>query len=255
MKKENDILEDTELFFNIVVPLYDAEKYIEKCLNSILNQSYKKFQLQVVDDCSSDSSYEIASSICKDNKNVKIFRNSKRIGALNNICNLLNKRIKEPSKTVDLLVDGDDYLYSEDVLNILKEKYIQTNCLITYGSHMSSKGVQGKKYPRLIREFNLFRKYFWYGSHLRTFRHDLWLAVNPQDLLNKKQQYFSVAWDLAIMLPMLEMAGERQEFISEVLYAYNDNNPISDHRIRRKEQILAAREIRQKKIYKKRNFC
>ena len=255
MKKENDILEDTELFFNIVVPLYDAEKYIEKCLNSILNQSYKKFQLQVVDDCSSDSSYEIASSICKDNKNVKIFRNSKRIGALNNICNLLNKRIKEPSKTVDLLVDGDDYLYSEDVLNILKEKYIQTNCLITYGSHMSSKGVQGKQYPRLIREFNLFRKYFWYASHLRTFRHDLWLAVNPQDLLNKKQQYFSVAWDLAIMLPMLEMAGERQEFISEVLYAYNDNNPISDHRIRRKEQILAAREIRQKKIYKKRNFC
>ena len=255
MKKENDILEDTELLFNIVVPLYDAEKYIEKCLNSILNQSYKKFQLQVVDDCSSDSSYEIASAICKDNKNVEIFRNSKRIGALNNICNLLNKRIKEPSKTVDLLVDGDDYLYSEDVLNILKEKYIQTNCLITYGSHMSSKGVQGKQYPRLIREFNLFRKYFWYGSHLRTFRHDLWLAVNPQDLLNKKQQYFSVAWDLAIMLPMLEMAGERQEFISEVLYAYNDNNPISDHRIRRKEQILAAREIRQKKIYKKKNFC
>ena len=255
MKKENDILEDTELLFNIVVPLYDAEKYIEKCLNSILNQSYKKFQLQIVDDCSSDSSYEIASSICKDNKNVKIFRNSKRIGALNNICNLLNKRIKEPSKTVDLLVDGDDYLYNEDVLNILKEKYIQTNCLITYGSHMSSKGVQGKQYPRLIREFNLFRKYFWYGSHLRTFRHDLWLAVNPQDLLNKKQQYFSVAWDLAIMLPMLEMAGERQEFISEVLYAYNDNNPISDHRIRRKEQILAAREIRQKKIYKKKNFC
>ena len=255
MKKENDILEDTELLFNIVVPLYDAEKYIEKCLNSILNQSYKKFQLQVVDDCSSDSSYEIASSICKDNKNVKIFRNSKRIGALNNICNLLNKRIKEPSKTVDLLVDGDDYLYNEDVLNILKEKYIQTNCLITYGSHMSSKGVQGKQYPRLIREFNLFRKYFWYASHLTTFRHDLWLAVNPQDLLNKKQQYFSVAWDLAIMLPMLEMAGERQEFISEVLYAYNDNNPISDHRIRRKEQILAAREIRQKKIYKKKNFC
>ena len=87
---------------------------------------------------------------------------------------------------------------------------------------------------------------------MRTFRHDLWLALNPQDLLNKNQEYFSVAWDLAIMLPMLEMAGKRQEFISEVLYAYNDNNPISDHRIRRKEQILAAREIRQKKIYKQR---
>ncbi len=254
MKNELNPIEDDELLFNIVVPLFNAEKYIEKCLNSILKQSYKRFQVLVVDDCSNDSSFEIASAICKDNKNLKILKNSRRIGALNNIYISLNKKIKEPTKTVDLIIDGDDYLYSGDVFNILKEKYIQTNCLITYGSHISSKGVQGKKYPRLIREFNLFRKYFWYASHLRSFRHDLWLALNPKDLLNKNQEYYSVAWDLAIMLPMLEMAGKRQEFISEVLYAYNDNNPISDHRIRRKEQILAAREIRQKKIYKKRTF-
>ena len=254
MKNDLDPIEENELLFNIVVPLFNAEKYIEKCLSSILKQSYKRFQVQVVDDCSDDSSYEIASSICKDNKNFKIIKNPRRIGALNNIYNLLSTKIKEPTKTVDLIIDGDDYLYSGDVFNILKERYIKTNCLITYGSHISSKGVQGKKYPRLIREFNLFRKYFWYASHLRSFRHDLWLALNPQDLLNKNQEYYSVAWDLAIMLPMLEMAGKRQEFISEVLYAYNDNNPISDHRIRRKEQILAAREIRQKKIYKKRDF-
>ena len=255
MKKNTDPVQDKKLFFNIIVPLFNAEKYIEKCLNSLVKQSYKKFQVKVVDDCSSDSSYEIASSICKENKNFKIFKNPRRIGALHNICNLINLNIKEPSKTVDIVVDGDDYLYSGDVLNLVKEKYIQTNCLITYGSHISSKGVQGKKYPRLIREFNLFRKYFWYGSHLRTFRHDLWLALKQPDLIDKNNEYYSVAWDLAMMLPMLEMAGNRQEFMSEILYVYNDNNPISDHKIRRKEQLLAAKEIRQKKIYNKRIFC
>ncbi|ABM71600.1 possible Glycosyl transferase [Prochlorococcus marinus str. MIT 9515] len=254
LKKELDPIEENELLFNIIVPIFNAEKYIEKCLNSIINQSYKRFQVQVVDDCSGDSSYEIASSICKNNKNLKIVRNPRRIGALNNISNLLNNNIKEPSKTVDLIIDGDDYLYSGDVFNILKEKYMETNCLITYGSHISSKGVQGKKYPRLIREFNLFRKYFWYASHLKTFRHDLWLALNPKDLINKKGEYFSVASDLAIMFPMLEMAGNRQEFISEILYVYNDNNPISDHKIRRKDQILSAKEIRRKRIYNKRTF-
>ncbi len=246
--------QEEKYFFNVVVPVFNAEKYIEKCLSSIVKQSNKRFQVQVVDDCSTDSSYEIASSICKENKNFKFFRNDRRVGALNNICNLLETKIKEPSKTVDLIIDGDDYLYSSDVLNILEEKYLQTNCLITYGSHISSKGIQGKKYPRLIREFNLFRKYFWYASHLKTFRHDLWLALNHKDLINKNREYFSVAWDLAMMFPMLEMAGNRQEFISEILYFYNDNNPISDHKIRRKEQILAAREIRQKKRYTKRQF-
>ena len=254
MKRKIDPKLEENFLFNIIVPVFNAEKYIEKCLNSIVKQAHNRFQVLIVDDCSSDSSYEIASKICEKNKYFKIFRNNRRIGALNNIRNLLEKKIKEPTKTIDLIVDGDDYLYSSDVLNILEEKYKQANCLITYGSHLSSKGVQGKKYPRIIRKFNLFRKYFWYASHLKTFRHDLWLAIKPKDLINKNQQYFSVAWDLAMMFPMLEMAGKRQEFISEILYFYNDSNPISDHKIRRKEQILTAKEIRQKKRYKKRNF-
>jgi len=243
-----------KLLFNIVVPVFNSEMYLEKCLNSIVKQTHQRFQVQVVDDCSSDSSYEIANSICEKNKNFKLFRNPRRIGALNNIFNLLYTKIEEPSKTIDVIIDGDDYLYSSDVLNIIEEKYIKTNCLITYGSHVSSKGVLGKKYPKIIRKLNLFRKYFWYASHLKTFRHDLWLSINPQDFLNKNREYFSVASDLAIMFPMLEMAGNRQEFITEILYSYNDNNPISDHKIRRKEQILSAKEIRQKKRYKRRIF-
>ena len=246
--------EDKQLFFNIIVPVFNAEKYIEKCLNSILKQTYKRFQVKIVDDCSTDRTYELASSISNRNSNFEIIKNSKRVGALHNIHKLLNEEIIEPSKTIDIVIDGDDYLYSENVLNIVKNKYLTKDCLITYGSHISSKGVQGKKYPNFIKNLNLFRKYFWYASHLKTFRHDLWLKVNPNDLIDKKGKYYSVAWDLAMMFPMLEMAGNRQEFVSEILYAYNDNNPISDHIIRRKEQILSAKEIRKKRRYKKINF-
>ena len=254
MKKKLNYKENTKFLFNIIVPVFNAENYLDKCLNSIIKQSYKNFQVKVVDDCSTDSSYEIASSICANYENFHIYKNERRLGALNNIYNLLGLRVKDPSKTIDILLDGDDYLYSGDVLNIIYEKYLNNNCLITYGSHLSSKGVQGKKYPWLIRKFNLYRKYFWYASHLRTFRHDLWLSVNPNDLTNKNGQYFSVAWDLAIMFPMLEMAGNRQEFLNELLYVYNDQNPISDHKIRRKEQILAAKEIRRKRRYKEKIF-
>ena len=246
--------ENQQFLFNIIVPVFNAEKYIEKCLNSIIKQSYKNYQVNVIDDCSTDYSYELALEICNRYENFDISKNPRRLGALNNINKLLSLNIKAPSKTINILVDGDDYLYSGDVLEILYEKYINTNCLITYGSHLSSKGVQGKKYPRLIRKLNLYRKYFWYASHLKTFRHDLWLSINKSDFLTNNGHYFSVASDLAIMFPMLEMAGDRQEFIKEILYVYNDKNPISDHKIRRKEQILAAKEIREKKIYKKKKF-
>ena len=232
MGKEIDYKENKKYLFNIIVPVFNAEKYIEKCLSSIIKQTYKNFQVKVIDDCSTDSSFEIGNEICSYHENFQIRKNTRRLGALNNICASLNLIIEEPSKTIDILLDGDDYLYSGDVLNIVKEKYLETNCLITYGSHLTSKGLQGKKYPWLIRNFNLYRKYFWYASHLRTFRHDLWLSVNPNDLLDKNGQYFPVAWDLAIMFPMLEMAGNRQEFIKDILYVYNDQNPISDHKIR-----------------------
>ena len=254
MKKQLEYKENQQFLFNIIVPVFNAEKYLEKCLNSIKKQSYKNFIVKVIDDCSTDSSYELATSICNGYENFHIKKNSRRLGALNNICELLSLKIKEPSKTIDILIDGDDYLYSGDVLDILYEKYSNTNCLITYGSHLYSKGIWGKKYPRIVREFNLYRKYFWYASHLKTFRHDLWLSINQNDLLDKNGQYFSVASDLALMFPMLEMAGNRQEFVKDLLYVYNDQNPISDHKIRRKDQILAAKEIRRKKRYEKKNF-
>ena len=246
--------EKRNFLFNIVVPFFNCENYIKKCLDSILKQSYKNYQVHIVDDCSSDNSYEIAATICSNKENFRIIKNSRRMGALNNIYNSFSTLIEEPTKTIDLIIDGDDYLYSSDVLNFLKEKYTQSNCLITYGSHLSSKGIQGKKYPNFIRKYNLYRNYFWYASHLRTFRHDLWLSINKKDLLDKNGHYFSVAWDLAIMFPMLEMAGNRQEFIKDVLYVYNDENPICDHKIRRKEQILAAQIIRRKNKYKKKDF-
>ena len=254
MQKELNYKKNQQFLFNIIIPVFNAEKYLEKCINSIIKQSFKNFQVKIVDDCSTDSTFEIGSRICANYKNFDIFKNSRRLGALNNISKCLGFSVKNPSKTIDILIDGDDYLYSGDVLSIICEKYLKTNCLITYGSHLSSKGVQGKKYPWLIRNFNLYRKYFWYASHLKTFRHDLWLSINSNDLLDKNGQYLAVASDLAIMFPMLEMAGNRQEFIPDLLYVYNDQNPISDHKIRRKEQILVAKEIRRKKRYKKKKF-
>ena len=47
---------------SVVVPMYNAEKYLPVCLESILNQTFTDFELLVVDDCSTDSSYAIAES-------------------------------------------------------------------------------------------------------------------------------------------------------------------------------------------------
>jgi hypothetical protein len=58
-----------------------------------------------------------------------------------------------------------------------------------------------------------------------------------------------MAWDQAIMFPMLEMSGHRARFISEVLYIYNAANPISDHKLDRELQRNLETAIRAQRRY------
>ena len=44
---------------SIIVPVYNTESYLEKCLNSILNQTYKNIEVIIIDDGSTDNSYKI----------------------------------------------------------------------------------------------------------------------------------------------------------------------------------------------------
>ena len=68
-----------EYLLTVIVPVYNTEEYIERCINSILNQSLKEVQVIIIDDASNDSSYEM---ICRFKRfcNVKIMRNSENMG-------------------------------------------------------------------------------------------------------------------------------------------------------------------------------
>ena len=50
---------------NVIIPLYNAEKYIEKCLLSIVNQTYENINVIVIDDGSTDRSVDIVEKIAK----------------------------------------------------------------------------------------------------------------------------------------------------------------------------------------------
>lgn len=45
-----------EKVISVIVPIYNSEKYLNKCIDSILNQSYKNFELLLIDDGSKDNS-------------------------------------------------------------------------------------------------------------------------------------------------------------------------------------------------------
>ena len=67
---------------SIIIPVYNSEKYIRRCLNSILNQIFQDFEIILIDDNSKDNSLKIVSEIEKTHKDkIKILKNAKNVGA------------------------------------------------------------------------------------------------------------------------------------------------------------------------------
>lgn len=106
------------MFFSIIVPVYNIELYIGRCISSILRQSYKDFELIIVDDGSQDESMEIINQKFSDNR-LKIF--AKPNGGLSSA---RNYGLNVAKAKYVFFIDGDDYLSDIDALNKIKSEVI-----------------------------------------------------------------------------------------------------------------------------------
>lgn len=99
---------------SVIVPVYNVEKYLYVCINSILKQSYKDFEVICIDDASTDSSLEILEYFAQKDSRIKIIKNkeNKGLGASR------NRGIEASKGKYILFLDSDDW-YSFDTLEIL----------------------------------------------------------------------------------------------------------------------------------------
>ena len=96
--------------FKIIVPFYNVEKWIVKCLNSLLLQNYSNYECIIIDDGSTDKSYELASRLVKNNERFKLIKNSKNVGPLENAYMAVMKYATDlKDEDIVVILDGDDF--------------------------------------------------------------------------------------------------------------------------------------------------
>ncbi len=71
----------TSSLVSIITPNYNCVRFISQTIDSVLSQTYKNWELLIVDDCSTDGSYEIALDYAEKDKRIKVLRNEKNSGA------------------------------------------------------------------------------------------------------------------------------------------------------------------------------
>ena len=90
---------------SVIIPVYNTEKYLRECLDSIVNQTLKEIEIICVDDGSTDSSLEILKEYAKKDNRINLHFNEKNLGYIKNFENLL-KRVENE---YFMLADQDDY--------------------------------------------------------------------------------------------------------------------------------------------------
>lgn len=105
---------ENKYFFSIIIPVYNVEKFLKTCIESVLNQTYKNYEIILIDDGSTDCSGKICDLYKKKNNKIKVFHN-KNQGA--SLCR--NIGIDNSIGKYILFLDSDDYI-REDCLEKCK---------------------------------------------------------------------------------------------------------------------------------------
>jgi glycosyltransferase involved in cell wall biosynthesis len=120
----------TKYNLSIVMPVYNSEKYLKQSIESYQKQSLSEWELVVVDDQSTDGSYQIAQDLAINDKRIKVLRLEKNSG----VSTARHHGNLAATGEIIVVADSDDYAYT-DRLNITKSFFItQPEMKVFYGN-------------------------------------------------------------------------------------------------------------------------
>lgn len=137
-------------FFSIIIPVYNVSRYLRRCIDSVLSQSYGDFELLLVDDGSSDDSGVICDEYAEKDDRIKVFH--KKNGG---VSSARNKGIDEARGNYVVFVDSDDYILSDRLSQILKLSDNNPDIIVEY---YATPAEHKYKYKLIdIQDFDIIR--------------------------------------------------------------------------------------------------
>lgn len=97
---------------SIIIPVYNVEKWLNKCIDSILVQSYKNFEIILVNDGSTDKSGDICDKYSKEDNRIKVFHNKNK-----GLSYSRNFGVKNSNGKYVMFVDSDDFISDINIID------------------------------------------------------------------------------------------------------------------------------------------
>ena len=128
---------------SIIVPFYNVEQYIDRCIKSLLSQTYQNIEILLVDDCSPDNTLEIAKKYTETDARINILQYEKNRG----LGGARNYGIQNANGEYVLFVDSDDYIET-NTIERLYEKAKDNNLCVLEANYLKESDSSTEILPR-----------------------------------------------------------------------------------------------------------
>lgn len=142
---------------SVIIPVYNVENYLRKCLDSIVNQTLKEIEIICVDDCSTDNSYSILEEYAKIDNRIIIIKNDVNKG----LGNTRNVGVENAKGEYIGFIDSDDFVndvYFEELYNTSKKfnaDLTNTHNIIIYENGNAINYYNYENYESGLRKSNV----------------------------------------------------------------------------------------------------
>jgi len=221
-----------KIILSIILPVYNVEEYLEKSLDSILNQSYKEYEFIIVDDGSKDNSLGIIKRYSSKFKNFKfISQDNKGVSAARNIA------LENAEGEYILFVDSDDFLEKDMIEKIIstalntKADIVISNYYLFYDENNYIKFI--KDMPK----FHLYESFEIIDMILNNkIQGQLWNKLFKSTLLKNNDFFFEEGRYIQDIFPVFKVVNKSNKiaYIDEGLYFYRQRETSTVHKKNKK---------------------
>lgn len=174
---------------SVIVPVYNHEKFIGVTIESVLFQTYKNWELLIVDDCSTDGSWRIIQEYAKKDSRIKAFRNEENKGLIPNWKFLIDNSGGE----YIAFLEGDDFFYESNLKRKLEvfEKYSDL------GMAYCNFDVVNENGEMVIKDYRSFQ-------NVRVYKNE---RISPSEYLSSKHHLVNSYGQVMIRRSILKKVG------------------------------------------------
>lgn len=219
---------------SIILPVYNAEKTIDRCIYSIISQTYEKIQLIVINDASNDGSANIINKYLKKDKRIVLIQNDENYG----VSKSRNLGIEKATGEFITFIDSDDY-YEENAIEQMHKLIIENHDAVRFSFNRIDENKKyitkyNKKYAE--KNFNNKEKKMFILDLLNNnMQAYLWLLITKTEIAKK------IKFDENI--GMMEDTLWYLNFVKQIQTIYFSNNILYNYVINKESASNSEKKV------------